>query len=416
MSQANRSFPAAAPLTVLFLVNVLNYYDRQALGAVVEPLRHEFGLNDTQLALLPTLFTIIYAVAGLPLGRLADTGSRKRLLAVGVGVWAGLTALGAAASSYAMLLGTRLGVGIGEAVCAPAATSWIGDLVPPKRRARALAGFMMAVPVGVMLSLAITGPVAQAYGWRTAVAVAALPAVLLIPALLWIEEPAHGGGGSSASPLLLMKVRALWWIAASGAIVNSALYTFSYFLPAFLTRFHGLAVGKAGLYTGIGSGVAGILGAVAAGVFGAGRLRVAAVAALAAAPAAFAAILLPAGNVAGALCLAMLSYGLLQTYYGLVYSTLHDIVRPELRGTAMSAYLMVSYLGGASFGPLLTGRLSDHFARQSGAALEAAKAIGLHQAMYVIPVLCLALAAVLWGGARSVKAQSGPVQTPAIGL
>jgi hypothetical protein len=82
----------------------------------------------------------------------------------------------------------------------------------------------------------------------------------------------------------------------------------------------------------------------------------------------------------------------------------------------MSAYLMVSYLGGASFGPLLTGRLSDHFARQSGAALETAKAIGLHQAMYVIPVLCVALAGVLWGGARSVAAQSGPVQTAAIGL
>ena len=67
---------AGVPLTVLFLVNVLNYYDRQALGAVVEPLRHEFHLNDTQLALIPTLFTIIYAVAGLPLGpQLLSIGS-----------------------------------------------------------------------------------------------------------------------------------------------------------------------------------------------------------------------------------------------------------------------------------------------------------------------------------------------------
>jgi predicted MFS family arabinose efflux permease len=405
-----------APLAVLFLVNVLNYYDRQVLGALVEPLRHQFGLSDTQLALLPTLFTVLYAVAGLPLGRLSDTGSRKRLLAIGVAVWAGLTALGAAATSYAMLLATRLGVGIGEAVCAPAATSWIGDLVPERRRARALAGFMMAVPVGVMLSLAITGPVAQWYGWRIAVAVAALPAILLIPALRYLKEPAHGGATEDASPMLLARVPALWWIAASGAVVNSALYTFSYFLPAFLTRFHGVAVGKAGLWTGIGSGIAGILGAVAAGIFGAGRLRLAALAALAAAPAAFGAILLPPGNLASALCLAMLAYGLLQTYYGLVYSSLHDIVGPELRGSAMSAYLMVTYLGGASFGPLLTGRLSDYFARQSGAGAEAAKAIGLHQAMYVIPALCLLLAGVLWGGARSVAGRNGAVQGPEVGV
>jgi MFS family permease len=161
--------------------------------------------------------------------------------------------------------------------------------------------------------------------------------------------------------------------------------------------------------------VAGILGAAAAGIFGGGRLRFAALAALAAAPAAFGAILLPRGNVAGALCLSMLSYGLLQTYYGLVYSTLHDIVGPELRGTAMSAYLMVSYLGGASFGPLLTGKLSDHFARQSGAVMEAAKAIGLRQAMYVIPILCLVLAGVLWGGARSLTGRRA-VQGGALGL
>ena len=407
---------SAAPLTVLFLVNVLNYYDRQALGAVVEPLRHEFGLTDTQVGLLPSLFTIVYAVAGLPLGRLADRGGRKRLLAVGVGVWAGLTALGAGAISYAMLLATRLGVGIGEAVCAPAATSWIGDLVSAGRRAKALAGFMMAVPVGVMISLAVTGPVAQAYGWRLAVAVAAAPAMLLIPALLCLDEPPHGASSETASPLKLARVTALWWIAASGAIVNSALYTLSYFLPAFLTRFHGLTVGKAGLWTGIGSGVAGILGAVVAGIFGAGRLRLAALAALAAAPPALLAILLPPGNVASTLVLAMVCYGLLQTYYGLVYSTIHDIVGPELRGTAMSAYLLVSYLGGASFGPLLTGRLSDHFARQSGAASEAAKAIGLHDAMYVIPVLCVILSAVLWGGAQSVARQRKDVQEEGIGI
>jgi MFS family permease len=128
-----RSKTVGPALAVLFLVNVLNFYDRQALSAVLEPLRHEFLLSDTQLGGLVTLFTIVFAVAGLPLGRLADTRSRRGLLAAGVAVWTGLTALAGATTSYAMLLATRLGVGIGEAVCTPAATSWIGDLVPSTR-------------------------------------------------------------------------------------------------------------------------------------------------------------------------------------------------------------------------------------------------------------------------------------------
>ena len=406
-------------LAVLFLVNVLNFYDRQALGAVLEPLRREFHLSDARLGALTTIFTVLYAVAGLPLGRLADTGSRRRLLAIGVTLWASLTGIGGLAASYAMLMATRLGVGIGEAVCAPAAASWIGDLVPAERRARALAGFMMAVPVGGMLSFAIGGPVAQAFGWRVALALAALPAVALVPAVLWLKEPARkqGPGGIPLAPLLaLLKIPALWWIAASGAIANFVLYTFSTFLPAFLTRFHGLSVAQAGLWTGIGSGAAGILGCLAAGVYGDriirarhnGRLLLAAAAALGAAPLAFAAIRMPAGSAAAAIALIMAAYGLLQMYYGLTYAAIQDIVAPSLRGTAMAVYFMAMYLCGASFGPLVTGGLSDHFAREaaqaagSGAITEAARAIGLHQAMYAIPALSVALAALLWAAARAM--------------
>ena len=453
----------SAPLVILFLVNVLNFYDRQALGAVIEPLRREFHLSDTQLGALTTVFTLLYAFAGLPLGRLADSWSRRKLLAIGTAIWAGLTGLGGLAASYAALLATRLGVGIGEAACAPAATSWIGDIVPPARRARAMAAFMMAVPVGGMLSFAVTGPVAQACGWRVALALAAVPAMALVPALLWLKEPARSQGGSTppanvaralapavsglfstrvrgcdkASPAgvgmgagaagtsaratssppglrLLMTLPSFWWIVASGAVVNFALYSFSTFLPAFLTRFHGLSVARAGLWTGIGSGVAGILGAVAAGVFGdraarnrgQRRMRLAAGAALAAAPLAWAAIGQPAGRTALAIPLIMAAYGLLQTYYGLVYAALQDVVAPGLRGAAMGTYFMAMYLCGASFGPLVTGGLSDHLARGaagSGAVTEAARATGLHQAMYVIPALSVALAALLWAGARAPR-------------
>jgi MFS family permease len=422
--QEKRGAASAAPFLVLFLVNVLNFYDRQALGAVAEPLRREFHLSDAQLGGLTTVFTVLYAVAGVPLGRLADTWSRRRLLALGTAVWAGLTGLGGLAASYAMLAATRLGVGIGEAVCAPAATAWLGDVVAPQRRAHAMAWFMMAVPVGGMLSFSVTGPVAQAYGWRAALALAAFPAVFLVPALLWLKEPpkgvAPGGRLAGANTYWhLLRLPAFAWIVVSGAVVNFALYTFSTFLPAFLTRFHGLSVARAGLWTGIGSGVAGIAGALAAGYFGdrvrghAGRarLRLAGWAALTAAPLAFAAIALPAGQFAAAVALVMLAYGLLQTYYGLVYAAIQDIVPPGSRGAAMGAYFMAMYLCGASFGPLVTGRLSDYLARAaaaSGPVTEAARALGLRQAMYVIPALAALLAVVLWAGARAMRAEENP--------
>jgi predicted MFS family arabinose efflux permease len=411
---------SSLPLLILFLVNALNIFDRQALGAVLEPLRHEFGLSDTQLGALPTVFTIVYALAGLPLARLADTGSRRKLLAAGVGLWAGLTALGGLAANYWMLLATRLGVGIGEAVCAPTATSWIGDLVPPARRARAMAGFMMAVPVGVMLSFAITGPAAQAYGWRAALALGALPAVVLIPALLRLNEPARGAAGGpgagdagSASPLGLLRIPAFRWIVISGAVVNFILYSFSTFIAPFLTRVHGLSVARAGVWAGVGSGASGILGALAAGTLGdrtlgRGRLLLASGAALGAALPAYAALQIPAGNATPAVVLAMAAYGLLQMYYGLVYAAIQDFVEPRLRATAMAVYFLAMYLCGASFGPLITGRASDHFARVAagtGALTEAAKAYGLHQAMYAIPLLCLVLAVVLGMGARAAAAQ-----------
>jgi MFS family permease len=217
-----------------------------------------------------------------------------------------------------------------------------------------------------------------------------------------------------------LKLPAFWWIVASGAVVNFVLYSFSTFLPAFLTRFHGLSVARAGFWAGIGSGVAGILGALAAGVFGdrvsdhrgRGRMLLAGGGALLSAPLAFCAIRLPAGRAALAIPLIMAAYGLLQSYYGLVYAAMQDIVAPGLRGAAMGMYFMAMYLCGASFGPLATGGLSDHFARAAagpGAITEAARALGLRQAMYLIPALSVALAVVLWAGARVMDATPTPL-------
>src|SRR5580704_1126611 len=156
---------ATAAIVILLGVNILNYYDRQAPGALAEPIRQEFGLSDTQLGLLGSAFTWVYALAGLPIGLLGDRWSRRKLLAAGVALWSALTAVGAIANSYGLLLISRLGVGIGEAAAAPAGTSWIGDLFPPEERSRALSAFMLGVPAGTALSFFTSGPIAGVWGW-----------------------------------------------------------------------------------------------------------------------------------------------------------------------------------------------------------------------------------------------------------
>jgi hypothetical protein len=117
-----------------------------------------------------------------------------------------------------------------------------------------------------------------------------------------------------------------------------------------------------------------------------------------------------AGGAYSAIALITVAYGTLNSYYGLVYSAIQDIVAPAMRGTAMAIYFMAMYLCGASFGPLLTGRLSDLMARRAAEAAgaaritEAFKAIGLQQAMLIIPVLSVGLAVVLYCGARTIAA------------
>jgi predicted MFS family arabinose efflux permease len=399
-------------LPVLFAVNLLNIYDRTILSPALEPIRRDFHVSDMQLGLLSTAFIVIYALAGVPLGALCDRGSRRLLLAGGLLVWSGCTAAGALATGYAGLLASRLGVGIGEAVCAPAATSWLGDVAPANRRARALAIFMLAVPIGTLFSFGVNGPLAQSYGWRTALAAAGLPALVLAPALLLLREPVRSAPpATQASGWGLLKMPAFRWIVASGALLNFNLYTLASFVPAFLTRRHGWSVAEAGVWTGVGMGAAGLLGGLAVAAFGdrwskggGGRLLAAAVLTLAAAPLSLAGVLAPRGLALGAVLL-MASYGLLNMYYGLVYASIQDLVAPHQRAIAMSLYFLAMYLCGGAFGPMLTGRLSDALARRAmagGLEAEAARAAGLHSAMLVIPAFSLVLALVLWAGSRAM--------------
>jgi MFS family permease len=427
----NRTTGSTAALAVLVAVNILNFYDRHVIGALTEPIRKEFGLSDSQVGLMGSAFIWLYALVGLPLGRVADRWSRRKLLAGGMLVWSALTATAAMAVSYTMLLFSRLGFAVGEAVVAPAATSWIGDLFPAWERSRPLALFMLGVPVGGALSYFFSGPVAQAYGWRTAMVLAAVPAVVLIPILMRLAEPARGAAEVHREPLakssmaMILKIPTMWWIIASGALLNFNMYAIGTFLPAFLSRIHGLTLARSGIATGIVFAIGGVAGGLLAGRLGDrvihqrqnGRLLAAAAIAALGAPAGYLGI--GAGGVIASIALITLAYGTLNAYYGLVYSAIQDIVAPAMRGTAMAIYFMAMYLCGASFGPLLTGKLSDLMAHRAADAAgttqltEAFKAIGLQQAMFVIPVLSMLLAVVLYCGAQTIVADMRRREAPA---
>jgi MFS family permease len=412
-----------SPLIVLVAINILNFYDRYVLGALAEPIRREFQLSDTQIGLLGSIFIWLYAIVGIPLGRLADRRSRKILLACGIIVWTALTGIAAFASSYLMLLMSRLGFAVGEAVVAPAATSWIGDLYPAPQRSRALALFMLGVPVGGALTYFFSGPIAEAFGWRVAMVIAAAPAVVLIPLLLRMQEPRrgasdhqHGGTPARISMAAMLRIPTLWWIIASGATLNFNMYALGLFMPAFLSRIHHVSLAASGIGTGITYLIGGIAGSLFAGWLGDrvmqgrhnARLLWAAGFSLAGAPMAYLGIL--ADDVRLAVVLITVFYGSLCAYYGFVYASIQDIVPSGMRAAAMAVYFMAMYLCGASFGPILTGKMSDMMAQRAAAAAasptvtEAFRAVGLQQAMLIMPVLSVVLAVVLFMGSRTITA------------
>ena len=429
---------AAYALAVLFAVNLMNFFDRQILGAVGEQIRREWGLGDTALGALGTAFTLLYAFVGVPFGRLADRASRKHILAAGVFVWSLLTAASGLAQNFWQLFAIRLGVGVGEASCAPAAISLIGDLYPTQQRARATAVFMLGLPIGLGLSFLVGGYVGQRYGWRAALLIAAVPGILCAIAALFMREPgrglieAHAVGARHrpGSPYrLLLSIPTLWWIIASGALHNFNMYALGAFLGSFLIRYHGVSLSRAGLISMAVYGLSGTFGLVVGGIAADaiyrkrkdGRLLVATIATVIAAPFMFLSLTRPAGDVMGFALLMGTGVGVMYAYYATVYSTIQDIVEPGLRGTAMALYFGAMYLAGASLGPVGTGMISDYFTAEAAtaggvtthtmAALEPFRAAGLHAAMYAIPILAGLLAIVLFAASRTVRKDIDTLQS-----
>ncbi len=453
------SASALYALIVLFAINLMNFFDRQIIGGVGEGIRREWGLSDTALGLLGTVFTLLYALAGLPLGRLSDRTERRRILSAGVFTWSLLTAASGVAKNFSQLVVARLGVGVGEATCSPASTSLLGDLFPTTTRARAVAFWMLGLPLGLGLANGAGGWILQNWGWRNAFYVAAVPGIFCAMAALLIREPSRGAAenhavGARRRPgnpyLLVLSIPTMLWIIVSGALHNFNMYALGSFVAPFLVRFHRMSFFDAGWVAAAVYGFSGVIGLVGGGALADrlyrrrvdGRLVVGTLSIVISAPFMFLALMRPAGDVLGFALLMGSGCGVMYGYYATVYSTLHDVVEPSLRGTAMALYFCAMYVLGASLGPVGTGLVSDYFTFQAAStagvvdplpftelmaaelrslageakgfdlrALEPFRAQGLRTAMYIVPTLASILAVVLFAASRTVKNDVRRLQT-----
>ena len=430
MSDAPPATPhARRVLVLLFLANLLNFFDRTIPAILNEPIRLEYGLSDLQLGVIGAAFTLVYALAGIPLGRLADRGSRTRIMGWGLVVWSGFTAANAAAWSFGSFLVARMGVGVGEASYAPASNALIGDLFPAERRSRALGLFMLGLPLGLLLAFFTVGAMVEAFGdWRAPFLVAAVPGFVLALFVFRIREPERGAservqsaGAEVEAPVRrILSLRTIRWVILSGIAVNFSAYAGNGFLVPMIQRYFGLGLTEAAVTTGLIVGLTGLVGLTLGGgvadriyqrtpsgrlVYGAASLVVAAVATAAA---------LAAGAGSVAVFAALFGIGWLAqyAYYTSVYPAIQDVVPPRLRATAVALYFAGMYVLGGAFGPVVVGGLSDALAQRAMTAdgalelTDAYRAIGLHDAMYLIPVALAVTAVFVFLASRSFDADA----------
>ncbi|HZX51180.1 MAG TPA: MFS transporter [Pseudomonas sp.] len=412
MQQSQQAANAWRILFLLFLANLFNFFDRTIPAIIIEPIRMEWGLSDFQLGLIGTAFTIVYALAGVPLGRMADTGARRKIMGWGLVVWSGLTAVNGLAWNFWSFLLIRMGVGIGEASYAPAANSLIGDLFPAHKRARAMGIFMLGLPLGLLLAFFTIGAMVTAFdSWRAPFFIAAVPGVILALFMFFIKEPRRGAAEQVQSlttpvdkPLRkVLTIRTFWWLVLAGLAFNFATYACNSFMVPMLQRYFLLPLEQAAMATGVIVGLTGLLGLTLGGWLAdkihqrwqSGRLLFAALSMLVAALATGYA--LHAGRIEVALFVTLFSIGWLFAYnfYTCVYTAIQDVIEPRLRATAMALFFAGLYLLGGGLGPVAVGLLSDHYAQAAMLAAgatemnETFKAVGLHGAMYLIPVALL---------------------------
>ena len=371
-------------LALLTLVFVINFIDRQVLSVLIEPIKRELHLTDTQLGLLSGLaFALFYVTFAVPIARLADSKSRRNLITVCMIVWSSMTALSGAALNFVHLLLTRIGVAIGEAGCVAPSHSILSDYFRPETRPLALSIYSAGASVGIFLGLRGGGYLAESMGWRQALVVVGLPGIFVALIVLFtLREPARGMSLAAGSVPVATPTRSRFWadlgslskrrtlllIALAGGFQSMVTYGVANWLPAFFMRVHGMSVGDTGASLAVINGLLAGIGAIVGGGLSSKLARadrrwllwVPAIATFFATPLYALAVLSP--SVPASLALLAPAGFLSLVYVGPALAATHGVAGVSLRATGIALTLFVSNLLGIGGGALLVGMVSDAFA------------------------------------------------------
>lgn len=374
-------------LLVLTLAHSCHIMDRMVVSIVMEPVRHEFDLTDTQLGLISSLgYGLFYGAAVLPMGMLIDRSVRKNALAIILALWSAMTAVCGLATSWTMLLVSRCIVGLAESGGSPAGLSLLSDYFPPRERSTAVGLWYLSSAIGSIVTFIVGGMVAAAYGWRMAFLLAGVPGIVMAVVVFFvIREPVRG---ASDAPVLdavpaqvaekLSFARSLAEIGARPAAIHillgvlltaAAISSYSTWSISFLVRQHSLTLSQAGLTVGLTSGLLGALGGVFFGWLAdrssmrdarANPWRSGMIAAGTSLMATFlgiASLLTPATVPALALvaCYALF----FNSYNGPANGLLLIVVPPQVRGFTIALLQLGATLLGFGVAPFVVGRLSD---------------------------------------------------------
>jgi len=412
-------------LFLMALTAMLAYVDRYILSILLVPIQQDIGASDTAMGLLGGLaFIAFYAVAAIPVGRYADRGNRRNLLAGALALWSAATALCGAASSYLHLLLARIGVAAGESAGNPANMSMIADLYPEHRRATAIAFILVGTGVGVTLGSFLAGLINDHYGWRAAFVIMGAPG-LLLAAVVWLTfpEPVRGTydsqhlkeGVDEDSRTIGRTVRYLLRIPTFPALIaGKSLLQISFqawllWLPTFLIRVHEMTPTEMGLWFGLSSGLGAIISSLIGGptsdyLARSGKrwyMLFCAVATAVGVPLSIG-VLLADSDVS--VVVMMLVYATLAgTVTAPSVAAGLAVVRPRMRAFMTVVSFLCINLIGAGLGPLVIGATSDMLEPVYGKD-------AIRYALFIVPVsLALSSACFLWGS-RTIERDAAKAQ------
>lgn len=381
-------------VAAFFVAYIFSFIDRMIIGLLVEPIKADLGLSDTQIGLLQGFaFALFYTVAGIPIGRLIDRAPRMKIVAAGVFVWSVMTAICAGVTNFWQFFAARMGVGVGEAVLSPAAYSVISDSFPKRKLGLPMgvyglgsavgAGLAFMVGAFVVAAVANAGDVSipilgEIKAWQVAFLVAGLPGLLIAVMFLFIPEPRRRfsrAEQAATEPVPFKAVlshmhdnRLYFWslFVAVGAINLAVLGSISW-LPAMLMRSFDMALAPTGWFSGGMLIVGGLIGMIGGGAImdriGGGtpqvRLRFCGWSALIGS---FGALLFPlTGSIPLLTVSFILFFSAAAVAVGAAPSVIQQLAPNRMRATISAAYVFVINAIGLGIGPTLTAVIGDTF-------------------------------------------------------